>query len=83
MFLSIRYYSERYLAKSSFISIIIVIIIIKNQIINDSCYSQDFKKIDSSWALVLILGVHTSRIFCVCVIEKANFNSILPLTNVV
>lgn len=83
MFLSIRYYRERYLAKSSFISIIIVIIIIKNQIINDSCYSLDFKKIDSSWALVLILGVHTSRIFCVCVIEKENFNSILPLTNVV
>lgn len=72
------------MAKSSFISIIIVIIIIKNQIINDSCYSLDFKKIDSSWALVLILGVHTSRIFfCVCVVEKENFNSILPLTNVV
>lgn len=71
------------MAKSSFISIIIVIIIIKNQIINDSCYSLDFKKIDSSWALVLILGVHTSRIFFVCVIEKENFNSILPLTKVV
>lgn len=45
MFLSIRYYSERYLAKSSFISIIIVIIIIKNQIINDSFFSLDLKKL--------------------------------------
>ena len=44
-----------------------------------------FERIDSSWALVLILGVHTSRIliFFVCVVEKENFNSILPLTNVV
>lgn len=47
MFLSIRYYRERYLAKSSFISIIIiiVIIIIKNQIINDSFFSLDLKKL--------------------------------------
>lgn len=79
MFLSIRYYRERYLAKSSFISIIIVIIIIKNQIINDSCYSQDFKKIDSSWALVLILGVHTSRIFCVCVLLKRKISTLFRL----